>query len=169
MMGEQSKHRGGRARDMNGRWTIRQSALLVVLGVLVLALGCGGSDGKASGSAGTSGQAGNTIEAGVSSGKSGALKKTRWGISRVRKRRIQISAFVPYCGEPHPEPHIERVIRHRAPGRMVLTMFVRYPPAKGACFGSEISVMRWIAVKGDPRRLTFYDGATSPPEKRQLH
>lgn len=154
---------------MHNRWTIRRSALLVALGVLVIALGCGGSNGKASGSAGTYERSGNAIETVTGSGKSGALKKTRWGISRVGMRGVQISAFVPYCGEPHPKPGIERVIRHRAPGRMVLTMFVRYPPTKGACFGSEISVMRWIAVKGDPRDLVFFDGATSPPEKRPLH
>jgi hypothetical protein len=47
-------------------------------------------------------------------------------------------------------------------------MLVRYPPAKGACFGEDISVMRWIAVKGDPNDVAFYDGATSPPARRAL-
>ena len=102
------------------------------------------------------------------SGNPGALKETQWGIVRARGRRVQIGAFVGYCGEPHPRPHIEQVIRHRGPGRVVLTMFVRYPPVKGACFGEGIMVMRWIAVKGDPRDLVFYDGGPSPPERRPL-
>lgn len=153
---------------MNGRWTIGRTAPVAVLALLLLVLGCGGSDGKASSSAGTLEQGGSTKEPAANAGKSGPLKKTRWGISRVGKRRVQISAFVPYCGEPHPEPYIENVVRHRAPGRVVLTMLVRYPPVKGACVGEGISVMRWITLKGEPRNLVFYDGATSPPEKRAL-
>jgi hypothetical protein len=153
---------------MNVRWTIGRTVPVSVLAVLLLVLGCGGSNGKAASSARTSEQGGSTKEPAANAGRSGPLKKTRWGISRVGKRRVQIGAFVPYCGEPHPEPYIERVVRHRAPGRVVLTMLVRYPPVKGACFGEGISVMRWITVGGDPRSMIFFDGATSPPEKRAL-
>jgi len=154
---------------MSGGWVVGRVALLVVLLSLVFALGCGGSDGKASGPTGVAGQSGEVAGATASLGKSGALRKTRWAIIRVGEQRVQIGAFVPYCGEPHPRPHIERVISHRAPRRVVLTMLVRYPPVKGACVGEEISVMRWVAVKGNSRNLSFYDGVTSPPQRRLLH
>ena len=148
---------------MNCRRTIGwQGMCLAVLAIVLITFGCGESDGRASSSGGSS------KKATPGSDRHGALKETQWGISRVGKRRVRIGAFVPYCGEPHPQPYIERVNRHRAPGRVVLTMFVRYPPVKGACFGKDVSVRHWVAVGSDPRKLAFYDGATSPPEKRPV-
>lgn len=96
-------------------------------------------------------------------GGSGALKETRWEVSRVAAHSVQISAFVPYCGEPHRKPYIQRVDRRRGHDRVVLTMLVRYPPVRGACLGEGLGVARWIAVRGDPRRLKFFDGSQSPP------
>ena len=153
---------------MNGNLVKRRGVFPTVVTVLLLSLGCGGSDGRASNSAGVSGQARGNTRTTSGSNQPGALKKTKWGFSRLGERRVQIGASIPYCGEPHPRPYIERVIRHRAPGRLVLTMLVRYPPVKGACFGMGIGAMRWVAIGGDPRKLAFYDGATSPPEKRPL-
>jgi hypothetical protein len=152
---------------MNVSLITRRGMLPMVLAVLMLSLGCGGSDGQASNSVGGPGRGRST---GVASGSSqpGALKKTKWGFSQLGRRHVQIGAFVPYCGEPHPKPYIERVIRNRVQGRVVLTMLVRYPPVKGACLGMGIGVMRWVPVGHDPRKLVFYDGATFPPEKRLL-
>ncbi len=134
------------------------SAFVVLL--LLIAIGCGESDGSVAGL--------SSAPAAAGSDQSGPLKKTRWGVSRVAERNIQISAFVPYCGKPHAKPFVERVDRRRTARRVVLTMLVRYPPAKGACVGEGISVMRWIAVNGDPHDLSFFDGSTTPPTRRPL-
>lgn len=149
-------------------WTTRRGALLGVLCGLLFAFGCGGSDGQASSGSTISRQAGDMKGRSGDPDRIGFLKETRWGISRAAARSVQISAFVPYCGKPHREPYVERVARRGNPGRVVLTMLVRYPPARGACLGEGISVTRWVALDGDPRTLRLFDGSTSPPARRYL-
>jgi hypothetical protein len=140
-----------------------RAALFAVFSLLVLALGCGESEGNGSKAAAVVERGAQTDSSPESAKKSGALKETQWEVSRVAAHSVQISAFVPYCGEPHRKPYIQRVGRRRGHDRVVLTMLVRYPPVRGACLGEGLGVARWIAVRGDPRRLKFFDGSQSPP------
>lgn len=146
--------------------TWRRSCLLKGLAVLVLlvAMGCGGSEAQTPSPTGAEKPHGREKLSTTQS--SGVVKKTQWSLSQVARHGVEIGAFVPYCGGENQEPFIERVARHRSGKRVVLTMFVRYPHVKGACVGEGISVGKWIRVRGDARRLSFFDGAVSPPEKR---
>jgi len=144
------------------RWS-RVGKCFAVLVVLV-AMGCGGSEAQTASPTGAKKSLG--LEKPLRTQSSGVVKKTQWSLARVARRAVEIDAFVPYCGGENQEPFIERVARHRSGRRVVLTMFVRYPHVKGACVGEGISVGKWIPVHGDARRLTFFDGAVSPPEKR---
>jgi hypothetical protein len=155
------------SRKIGTAWAIGRGIVLWGLVLLLVLGGCGESDGRQPPPESSARPVGSASTA-AASDRPGPLKETQWGVSEIGARSVQISAFVPYCGKPHAEPYVERIVRRRASGRVVLTMMVRYPPAQGACVGEDISVMRWIAVRGDPRALTFYDGSTSPPTKRPL-
>lgn len=147
----------------------RVTALSVMLIASLLTIGCGESTDKASRSSEASGPAEKAMMVTARAGRTeGVVKKNRWGISQVRGKHIQIGAFVPWCGGANPKPYITRVVRRHSPGRVVVTMFVFYPHVRGACVGEGISVARWVDLGGDPRKLVVYDGATTPPERRDL-
>jgi hypothetical protein len=104
--------------------------------------------------------------------RKGPLKEIKWEIVRQSRRSVQIGAFVPYCEYTKPEPRIERVVKRRRPGRVVLTMLVRFPPKKtgsdaGGCLGVQISAARWVKLDRNPLDLKLFDGSTSPPRRVQ--
>jgi hypothetical protein len=135
-----------------------------VMLALLVTMGCGGSEAPTH--LLTEAEKPHGPEKPSRTQNSRVVKKTQWSLARVARRAVEIDAFVPYCGGENQEPFIERIARHRSGRRVVLTMFVRYPHVKGACVGEGISVGKWVPVHGDARRLTFFDGAVSPPEKR---
>lgn len=106
-------------------------------------------------------------------GKKGRLKPIRWGPVRTAKRGVMIGALVGHCKNGAPRPYIERIARHRLGKRVTITMFVRFPPRRtgpdaSGCLYLDIGVSKWIKLRGNPSRLRFFDGATSPPTRRQL-
>lgn len=155
-----------RVRDQIWVRTWRGGRVLEGFAVLTLlvAMGCGGSEAQTS--LRTGAEKSHGLEKPSRTQSLGVGKKTQWSLARVARHAVDIGAFVPYCGGENQEPFIERVARHRSGSRVVLTMFVRFPHVKGACVGEGISVAKWIPVRGNARRLTFFDGAVSPPAKR---
>jgi hypothetical protein len=141
------------------------SSIMVVIVSLLLGAECGGSD--------------ETSAAPISAPKmglqrQGPLKAIKWDVARVRDQSIQIGAFVPYCEYTKPVPRVERVIQRRRPGRIILTMLVRFPlnnagPEGEACLGVQISVFRWVKLDQDPQRLRLFDGKSSPPREVEVH
>lgn len=137
--------------------------LAVFLVLLLLPEGCGGS-----------GEPSTTPISAKSSDarQQGPLKAVTWGIVRVSRKSVQIGTTLPYCEYTKPEPRIERIVQRRRPGRVIITVLVRFPPKKtgpnaGGCLGVRISAVRWVKLGQDPRKLKLFDGKTSPPRRVQ--
>jgi hypothetical protein len=130
--------------------------MLAVVLLLLVPAGCGASEGITS-----------SPEPDSASSGQGSLKTIHWDIVRLAHRSVLIGAFVPYCEYTKPEPRIEKVKERRRPGRVTLTMLVRFPPRVQGCLGVEISVGRWVRLDRDTRGLRFFDGKTSAPEEVQ--
>lgn len=131
-------------------------AVALVL-MLVMPAGCGGYDGS------TSSPHPNRANSGQ-----GTVKAVHWDIVRLARRSVQIGAFIPYCEYTKPEPRIEEIKKRRRPGRVILTMLVRFPPRKQGCLGIQVSVQRWVKLGRDTRDLKLFDGKTSPPQEVQV-
>lgn len=100
----------------------------------------------------------------------GPLKVTKWNIVRMNARSVEIGAFVPYCENKKGRPRIEQVRQEHNVGRVILTMFVRYPPRhigrrSDVCFGAPVSVQGWVKLGQDPRKLRLFDGKVPPRGK----
>lgn len=157
-------HGGRSARGWPHRLAI--AGLLSFIAVSVGA--CGPADADSS-----SGRAhhdqGSSALAHHGSHEAGVVKATRWSIIKVRGQSVRLFAFVPYCGYERPKPHVERVTKKRRRARLVLTMFVWYPPRplRGGCIFVDIGIMSsWVRLGKTYGQIQLYDGKTSPPEPR---
>ncbi len=92
----------------------------------------------------------------------------KWGVSRVGRESILISAAIPHCENAQAEPQWEKIAKRWRRGDLILTAFMRIPPLKGsACLGVELYLMHWVKIGKDLARLNLYDGSTSPPARRK--
>lgn len=124
----------------------------------VVAEGCGSSDFSKSG---------DSLDAIQRSQRKGPIRAVKWGVGRRGKASVQIGAFVPYCENIAPSPQIEQVKQRRRPGRVILTMYVRFPPRKGrSCIGYDLGVTQWVKLGSQATGVPIYDGSTSPPALR---
>ena len=103
----------------------------------------------------------------------GPLKAIKWGVVASGQQSIEIGALVPYCEKSSPKPHIERIEKRFRHNRVIITMFVRFPPKRvgsnaGGCLGVEIGISRWVKLRKKSDRIRLYDGSTSPPARRAL-
>lgn len=107
----------------------------ILLMCLILLLGFSGGTAEGCGSSENGGT--NSVCSALSAmrrqatdGRGGALRAIKWGVGWRRGLSIQIGAFVPYCEEVRPKPHIERVVRRQRNKKLILTMLVRFPKLK---------------------------------------
>jgi hypothetical protein len=144
-----------KVKKNTSRTLTRGGAVASVLVTLFTGCGSGGKGNDASRNS-------STIAAGQLS-----VRKHKWGVSRIKTESVLIGAFVPFCEGTRPRPQVKRIERRRKPGALVLTMFIQFPPKDPGCFGSQISVLHWVKVGNDLKRLDLYDGSTSPPARRR--
>lgn len=154
------------------RW--RLSGVLALLAIVVgIFVACGENRSSrasdAAERADNSGMLGGPVDDG-----DGVLKPIQWGPVRTAKRSVMIGALVGYCNNGSPRPYIERVKRSQRMDRIVLTMFVRFPPRRTGpnapgCSYLGIGVEKWITFRKNLGQFKFFDGATSPPTPRSVN
>lgn len=142
--------------------------ILGLVCVVVLCFGACGACGAESSSSSNSSTRSEAKKEGTRVLRRGSIRPVKWAIGKARKRSIKLLAFVPYCTGTKPKPRIDRIVRGEQHRRVVLTMFVRFPPARsGGCLGVERGLFsHWIQLHSDLSETRLYDGSTSPPERR---
>lgn len=144
-----------RERAMQSRRFQWGASLAIVL-LLLTSAGCGGDDST------------KELDSSHSADGQGSLRAVHWGVVKIAQRSVKIGAFVPHCEYQNAIPHIEQIKKRRGPGRVTVTMLVRFPPKRPGCLGVGISVGRWLKIGHHPLELKFFDGKTSPPEEVQV-
>jgi hypothetical protein len=98
-------------------------------------------------------------------GETGSVHKVPWAGRPGRNRQFILFAFVGYCSHG-PKPYPQKVSIKRKARRVVLTLFVHFPPRAHPCLGEEIQLRTTARFQTPPKHLVFVDGSQSPVVQR---
>lgn len=171
--GGADRHGAGRhrRREMKGSRTsvMRHAQFVLLCTLLFVALGAGAAEGcgNAEDGAGDGLGRGANAERSQAASSQGALRPVNWGVGTRRGVSVQIGAFVPYCENIRPKPHIERIVRQHGIKGLIFTMLVRFPKRQARnCIGYDLAVTKWVKLGRAGEYKRVYDGRSHPPALR---